>query len=132
MIICLKKKSEYEDYLKLADEALELAKKIPRYFSKFSNHIYCNYQKFVIVILMQKLKLTTRCVISFLRSNPTLCINLGLFRIPVHTTIVRFFVKVKNIVGLLLDIKQAITAAIDSTGFELDDKSYYFRILFSF
>ena len=120
---------EYENYLNLINEALELAKKIPRYFSKYSNKVYCNHQKFVIVILMQKLKLTTRGVISFLRNNPTLCMHFGLFRIPVHTTVVRFFPKIKNLIGLLLGIRQAITVAVDATGFELESKSYYFRTL---
>ncbi len=122
-------KQEYENYLNIIDEALELSKKIPRYFCKFSNHIYCNQQKFVIVILMQKLKLTTRGIISFLRSNPSLGLEFGLLRIPVHTTIVRFFPKIKNFIGLLLDIRQAISVAVDSTGFELEAKSYYFRNL---
>lgn len=121
------KKSEYENYLKLIDEALLLAKKIPRYFSRFSNRIYCNHQKFVIVILMQKLKLTTRGIISFLRNNPTLCMHFGLFRMPVHTTIVRFFAKIKSLIASLLDIRQANTVAVDSTGFELEAKSFYYR-----
>ncbi len=47
---------EYYDSLKFIDDVLELAKSIPRYFSRFSNKIYCNHQKFAIIILMQKLK----------------------------------------------------------------------------
>src|SRR3989344_9561061 len=121
------KKCEYEDYLNFVGEALELAKKIPRYFSKFSNKIYCNHQKLVIAFLMQKLKLTTRNVVSFLRSNPVLCLHFGLTRIPVHTTIVRFYAKIGKLIGLLLDIKQANTVAVDATGFELESKSFYFR-----
>ena len=35
---------EYCDYLKFVDDALDLARKIPKYFSKFSNRIYCNHQ----------------------------------------------------------------------------------------
>ena len=118
---------EYEDYLKFVDSALELAKKIPKYFSKFSNRIYCNHQKLVIYVLMQKLKLTTRGVISFLRSNSNLALHFGLIKIPVHTTIVRFTIKIKKIIGLLLDIRQADTVAIDATGFELESKSFYYR-----
>jgi len=124
-------KEEYENYLKFIDEALELAKEIPRHFSKFSNKIYCNHQKFAIIILMQKLKLTTRGVISFLKSNPTLCMHFGLFRIPVHTTVVRFFAKAKNLIGLLLKIRQANIVAVDSTGFELEAKSFYYRNVFN-
>src|SRR3989344_7863724 len=119
---------EYDDYLKFVDSALEIAKKIPKYFSKYSNHIYCNHQKLVLIVLMQKLKLTTRGLVSFLRSNPTLSMHIGLFRIPVHTTIVRFMAKVKKVINLILDLRQANSVAIDATGFELESKSYYYRI----
>lgn len=118
---------EYEDYLKFVGEALELTKKIPKYFSKFSNKIYCNHQKLTIYVLMQKLKLTTRGIVSFLRSNPSICLEFGLLRIPVHTTIVRFVAKIKNLIDLIIDIRQADTVAVDSTGFELETKSYYYR-----
>lgn len=118
---------KYDNYLNFIDEALVLAKDIPKYFSKYSNHTYCNHQKFVIVFLMQKLKLTTRGIINFLRNNQILCIHFGLFRTPVHTTIVRFFAKVKNLIDLFLGIKQANTVAVDSTGFELESKSFYYR-----
>lgn len=118
---------EYEDYLKFIDDALELAKKLPKHFSKFSNRIYCNHQLFVIHSLMQKLKLTTRGVVSFLRSNPTLCMHFGLLRVPVHTTIVRFVSKIEKQICLLLGIRQAINVAVDSTGFELESKSFYYR-----
>ena len=120
-------KQEYENYLKFIDEALELAKKIPRYFSKFSNHIYCNHQKLAVYILMQKLKLTSRGIVAYLRSNTDARMHLGLFKVPVHTTIIRFYAKIKNIIGLLLDIRKADTVAVDATGFELESKSFYYR-----
>ena len=124
------KKSEYEDYLKFIDEALEVAKNIPRYFSKFSNKIYCNHQKLAIYILMQKFKLTTRGIVSYLRSNSDARMHLGLFKIPVHTTILRFVPKIKEFMSLLLDIRKAKIVAVDSTGFELESKSYYYRKVF--
>jgi len=118
---------EYEDYLRFIDEALETAKSIPRYFSKFSNKIYCNHQKFAIYILMQKLKLTTRGVVSWLRSNSDARLILGLYRVPVHTTIIRLVNRIKKQVHLVLGIRQAHTVAIDATGFELESKSSYYR-----
>src|SRR3989338_4616898 len=120
-------KNEYENYIKFVSEALLLAKRIPRYFSKYSNRIYCNHQKLVIYVFMQKLKLTTRGVVSFIRSNPSLCMEFGLLMIPVHSTIVRFVSKIKNIIGLLLGIRQAASVAVDATGFELESKSFYYR-----
>lgn len=77
---------------------------------------------------MQKLKLTTRGVVSWLRSNSDARLIIGLHRVPVHTTIIRFVKKIKKIIDLILDIKQADTAALDATGFELEAKSFYYRI----
>src|SRR3989344_4539986 len=118
---------EYYDYLKFIDDALELAKSIPRNFSKFSKKTYCNHQKFAIIILMQKLKTTTRGIVSYLRSNSDARMHLGLNKVPVHTTVVRFAKKIKNIIHKVLEIKQAKIAAVDATGFELESKSYYYR-----
>ena len=119
---------EYEDYLKFVDSALETAKSIPKHFSKFSNKIYCNHQKFAIVILMQKLKLTTRGIVSWLRSNSDARLIIGLHKVPVHTTIIRFVKKIRKQIHLVLGIRQAHTVAIDATGFELEARSFYFRI----
>ena len=118
---------EYYDYLKFIDDALELAKAIPRYFSKFSNKIYCNHQKLAIYILMQKLKTTSRGIISILRANSDMLMRLSLNRIPVHTTILRFVNKIRKQISKLLAIRQADTIAVDATGFELETKSYYYR-----
>jgi hypothetical protein len=117
----------YPNYLKFIDDALEMAKSIPRYFSKFSNKIYCNHQKFVILVLMQKLKTTSRGVISWLRCNQEARLHLGLNRVPVHTTILRFAKRINKVIGKLIGIRQADTVAVDATGFELESKSYYYR-----
>ena len=122
---------EYSDYLKFIDDALELAKALPRYFSKFSNKIYCNYQKFAIYILMQKLKTTTRGICSMLRASSDMRLHLGLFRVPSHSTIVRFTNKIRGFIHKVLDIRQALTVAVDATGFELESKSYYYRTVWN-
>jgi hypothetical protein len=124
-------KKEYEDYLKFIDEALELAKTLPRYFSKFSNKIYCNHQKMVIYVLMQKLKLTTRGIVSWLRSNSDARLHLGMHRVPVHTTIVRFCRRINLNIPKMLNIRTATNVAVDATGFELESKSYYYRTIFN-
>jgi len=120
-------KREYEDYLKFIDEALELSETIPRYFSKYSNKIYCNQQKLAMYILMQKFKLTTRGIVSWLRSNSDARLVLRLNRVPVHTTIVRFVNKIRKIIGRILGIRKADTVAMDASGFELESKSFYYR-----
>ena len=118
---------EYYDYLKFIDDALELAKAIPRYFSKFSNKIYCNHQKLAIYVLMQKFKASSREIVSILRASSDMRLRLDLNRVPVHTTILRFANKIKSLIGNLLDIRRADTVAVDATGFELESKSYYYR-----
>ena len=118
---------EYSDYLKFIDDALFMAKSIPRHFSKFSNKIYCNHQKFAIYVLMQKFKTTTRGIVSILRASSDMRLHLGLTRIPVHSTIVRFVKRIRKYIHKVLDIRQAHTVAIDATGFELESKSYYYR-----
>ena len=118
---------EYSDYLKFIDDALEIAKSIPKYFSKFSNKIYCNHQKLAIYVLMQKFKTTTRGIVSILRASSDIRLHLGLTNVPVHTTISRFIKKVRKQITKLLGIRQAVNVAVDSTGFELENKSYYYR-----
>jgi len=122
---------EYSDYLKFIDDALNLAKAIPKYFSKFSNKIYCNHQKLAIYVLMQKFKTTTRGIVSILKASSDMRMHLGLHRIPVHTTIVRFVNKIRKQITKLLGIRQAVTVAVDSTGFELESKSYYYRTVWN-
>ena len=122
---------EYSDYLRFIDDALELAKAIPRHFSKFSNKIYCNHQKFAIYVLMQKLKTTPRGIASILKASSDMRLHLGLDNVPVHTTIIRFANKIANLINKLLGIRQAISVAVDSTGFELDKKSYYYRTVWN-
>jgi len=118
---------EYDNYLNFIDSALELSKSIPRYFSKFSNKIYCNHQKLTIYVLMQKLKLTSRGIVSYLKSNPDARLHLGLSRVPVHTTILRFAKKISRLISNLIGVKRADTIAVDSSGFELESKSFYYR-----
>ena len=124
-------KEEYPNYLKFVDEALELAKDIPKYFSKYSNKIYCNHQKLAIVVLMQRLKMTSREIIAFLKVSSEIRLLLGLHKIPVHTTILRFMHKIKKLSHLILAIDKVKKAAIDSTGFALESKSYYYRTIWN-
>ena len=122
----------YTDLLKYVDDALAFAKSIPRQWSKFSNKIYCNHQKLAMYVLMQKLKTTTRGIITILRASEELRLHLGLARVPVHTTIVRFANRIQFLVGNMLGIRQAHIVAIDSTGFSLDNRSaHYEKVLAS-
>jgi len=118
------------EFLKFIDYGLELAKSIPRYFSKYSNKIYCNHQHIILLVLKQKLKTTYRGLIEWLKATSEVRLLIGLNRIPHHTTLVKFVKKLKpRLLNLLLPYKKARIVAIDTTGFELEAKSYYYRNL---
>jgi IS5 family transposase len=115
-------------YLRFIDEALQLAKLIPKYFSKFSNKIYSNHQKIVLLVLKQKLKITYRDLIEWLAVTTEIKLVIGLTRIPHHSTLVKFAKKLStSLLNCLLNIKQAGIVAVDATGFETETKSYYYR-----
>ena len=114
-------------YLKFIEEGLELAKSIPKYFSKFSNKIYCNHQKMILLVLKQKLRTTYRDLIEILKISD-IPLYLGLKRIPHRTTLIKFAKKIKpRLLNLLLPYRKAKHVAVDATGFELEKKSYYYR-----
>lgn len=114
------------EYLKFIDEAIELSKRIPKYFSKFSNKIFDNHQKLVLLVLKQKLRKTYRDFVELLKITH-IPLYLGLKRIPNHTTLVKFAKQVKSMLNLLLNIRTVKNVAVDATGFELDTKSYYYQ-----
>lgn len=119
-------------YLKFIDEALELAKAIPKYFSKFSNKIYCNHQKLVLLVLRQKLKLTYRGLIEWLEVTGEVCLLLGLTEIPDHSTLVKFDKRISaSLLNGLINMKEAKTIAVDSSGFETETKSYHYRTVYN-
>lgn len=119
----------YKDnsYLKFIDEALELVKSIPRYFSKFSKKIFCNHQKIVLLVLKQKFNTTYRGLVDLLKVSK-IAMYIGLKRIPHHTTLVKFAKKIKlKLLNFFLVYKEASKVAVDATGLELEKKSYYYR-----
>ena len=103
------------NYIKFIDEALELAKAVPKHFSRFSNKIFCNQQKIVLLVLKQKLRTTYRDLIEFIKiSNIPMLI--GLKRIPHHTTLVKFAKKIKpSLLVLLLPFRKARVVGLDCT-----------------
>src|SRR3989344_2908900 len=96
----------YTDLLKYVDDALAFAKSIPRHWSKFSKKTYCNHQKLSIYVLMQKLRTTTRGIVDILRCNEELRLHLGLHRVPVHSTIVRFAQRIQHLTMNICGIRQ--------------------------
>ena len=123
------KKPELISFIELAKGKLN---KIPKYNSKFSNKIYDNHQKITLLLIKQKLNLTYRGVIELLYVSSEICMLLELKRIPEHSTLVKFAKRISSsLLNSLLDIKQAEIVAIDSTGFETESKSYYYRKVYN-
>ena len=116
-------------YLKFIDKALEFAKNIPRHFSKFSNKIFCNHQKIVLLVLKQKLRTTYRGLVEWLKVAEDVRLLIGLNRIPHHTTLVKFTKKIKpKLLNLLLPYRKAKVVGLDGTGFEVENRSTHYQI----
>jgi hypothetical protein len=119
--------SKNSKYLRFIDKALELCKDIPRFFSKFSNKIFCNHQKLILLVLKQKLRTTYRDLVEILKISD-IPIYIGLKRIPHHTTLVKFAKKIKpRLLSFLLPYKKAETVGIDATGFSVENRSRHYE-----
>ena len=115
-------------YLKFIDTALDFCKDIPRQFSKYSNKIFCNHQKIILLVLKQRLRTTYKDLIEILKVS-TIPMHIGLKRIPHHTTLVKFAKKIKpNLLNLLLPYRKAKITGIDGTGFEVENRSMHYQM----
>ena len=113
--------------------AKKLVTKIPRYSSKFSNKIYDNRQKFSVLILRQRLKMTYREIVNFLKFNPLARALLNLKNVPDHSTLVKFHNRLKpeELNSLLCD-KKANIVAVDASGFQTNHMSYHYANVWHF
>lgn len=119
-------------YLNFVRQGLEIANAIPEYFSKFSNKIFSNRQKIVLIVLKQKLRTTYRDLVELLKIT-SISQVLSLKRIPHFTTLIRFSKRVsKNLLNNLLNYcvefskPKSLKLAVDATGFELDKASQHY------
>jgi IS5 family transposase len=107
--------------------ARKLISKIPRFNSKFSNKIYDNHQKMIILIFRQKMRMTYRGIVKFFRFSGLARALLNLRSVPDHSTLVKFHKRINTeMLDSLLCKKQVTTSAIDSTGFETTHMSYHY------
>jgi len=120
----MEKTSELKRFLV---SARKLINKIPRFNSKFSNKIYDNHQKMIILVFRQKMRMTYRGIVKFLRFSGVARALLDLKSVPDHSTLVKFHkrIKVKTLDSLLCK-KPVKTSAIDGSGFETTHMSYYY------
>lgn len=120
----MEKRSELKIFLV---SARKLISKIPKFNSKFSNKIYDNHQKMIILIFRQKMRMTYRGIIKFFRFSGLARALLNLKSVPDHSTLVKFHKKIKTeMLDSLLCKKEVITSAIDATGFETSHMSYHY------
>lgn len=107
--------------------ARKLVNKLPRYNSKFSNRIYDNHQKMIILIFRQKMRMTYRGIVKFFRFSGLARALLKLKNVPDHSTLVKFHRRIKaTMLDSLLCKKKIKISAIDSSGFETSHMSYYY------
>ena len=112
--------------------ARKLINKIPKFNSKFSNKIYDNHQKMIILIFRQKMKMTYRGIVRFFRFSSKARDLLNLKKVPDHSTLVKFNKRVKaKILDCLLCKKPVEICAIDSSGFETTYRSYYYATVWN-
>ncbi|MBL7100533.1 MAG: IS5 family transposase [Nanoarchaeota archaeon] len=116
------------EYLSFVDKALEFCKEVPRFFSRFSNKVFCNHQKIVLLVLKQKLRTTYRDLVEFLKTSD-LAMYIGLKRIPHHTTLVKFAKQIKpKLLDFLLPFRKAKMVGVDATGFEIENLSTHYQM----
>lgn len=120
----MKNQSELKKFLV---SARKLISKIPKFSSKFSNRIYDNHQKMIILVFRQKMRMTYRGILKFFRFSGLARAMLNLKKIPDHSTLVKFHKRINaKILDEFLCKKEVITSAIDSTGFETSYMSYHY------
>jgi len=120
----VEKRSELKMFLV---SARKLINTIPKFNSKFSNKIYDNHQKMIILVFRQKMRMTYRGIIKFFQFSVVARAMLNLKSIPDHSTLVKFHKRINaNILDDLLCKKEVITSAIDSSGFETTHMSYHY------
>ncbi|MBD3252659.1 IS5 family transposase [Candidatus Pacearchaeota archaeon] len=120
----MKKISELKRFLV---SARQLVGQLPMFNSKFSNKIYDNHQKMIILIFKQKMRMTYRGIVKFFRFSALARALIGLTRVPDHSTLVKFHKRLEApLLDSLLCKKRVNTAAIDASGFETTHMSYHY------
>jgi len=125
---------------KVALVALEIGREaLPRYCHRFSPKVFTQPQLFACLVLKQFFKTDYRGITGILEDTPSLCQAIGLKRVPHWTTLQKASRRLlcNAAVQKLLDVsvdrasrggrrKRVKRAAVDSTGFEVQQTSHYF------
>jgi hypothetical protein len=121
-------------FKKVADFCYELFRisELPIHFSKFSNKMYSNFQKLFLLVYKQFRKFTYEELLTDIADNISLRAYLGLNKLPDYTTLIKFALKLPNLIldkllsAFKLLIAEPKKVAIDSTGISLDNASPHY------
>jgi hypothetical protein len=120
----MKSNSDLKSFLVSSRKLVSL---IPRFSSRFSNKIYDNHQKMVILLFKQKMRMTYRGIVKFFRFSSLARALVGLRNVPDHSTLVKFHKRMKApLIDKLLCKKEVKTSAIDGSGFDTSHMSYHY------
>lgn len=120
-------------YLEFINIAVELASLLPPYSSRYSKKTFTQQQLMALYILKQKSKLSYDDFVDDFRTRDSAMLELGLYKIPSASTLKMFARRIKTnilekLVGSCISFtrKRRLNTAVDATGFELEDGSYYY------
>jgi len=120
-------------YINFIETALELVGIIPPYASKYSKRTFTQQQLFVLLILKQKLRLSYDNLVDDLKTRRNILLMLGFSRLPSPSCLKMFARRIKAkfielLIGNSINLtkKKKVKLGIDSTGFELEDGSFYY------
>lgn len=120
-------------YLDFINVAVELGSLLPSYSSKYSKKTFTQQQLLALYILKQKSKLSYDNFIDDFKTRDSAMLELGLNRVPSSSCLKRFAIRMKcnileKLVGSCINFtrKRNLNTAVDATGFELEDGSYYY------
>ena len=120
-------------YLEFINIAIKIACLLPVYSSKFSKKTFTQQQLMTLYILKQKSKLSYDDFIDDFKTRDSALLELGLHKVPAASTLKMFARRIKtnilkNLIGECINLtrKKKLNTAVDATGFELEDGSYYY------
>jgi len=124
---------EKPNYLKFINVAMKASELFPKYSSKYSRKDFTQHQLMTLYILKQKSKLSYDNFIDDFKTRDSAIAELRLKKIPSASTLKMFVRRISpSILEMLiadcinLTRKQKLDTAVDATGFELEDGSYYY------
>lgn len=120
-------------YLDFINIAVSLACLLPPYSNKFSRKDFTQQQLMALYILKQKSKLSYDNFVDDFKTRDSAMLELGLTRVPSASALKMFARRMKTeilelMIGNSINLtrKRSLNTAVDATGFELEDGSYYY------